>query len=291
VKFVFIEAEKANFSIKAMCRVLEVSCSGFFAWRRRPPSTRTREDVKLSVEISAIYQRSRGTYGSPRIHAELRSRSLDVGRRRVARLMRERGLVARPPRRTKRTTESDDRLPIATNVLERRFDVDQPNRVWVTDITYVRTWQGWLYLAVVIDLFARRVVGWAMADHLRTELVLDALAMAIGRRMPDAGLVHHSDRGCQYASDAYRTVLERHGVVCSMSRKGNCWDNAVVESFFSTLKTELVHRHPWPTRAAAQAAIAEWIEVFYNRHRRHSSIGYVSPADYETIHQLAAQAA
>lgn len=215
-----------------------------------------------------------------------------VGRKRVAAIMRRKGLVGRPRRRFRRTTEVDANLAVAPNILAREFTTSAPNQAWATDITYVRTWEGWLYLAVVIDLFSRRVVGWATADHLRTELCLDALAMAIGRRLPDSGLVHHSDRGCQYASDDYRRVLTNHGLTCSMSRKGNCWDNAVVESFFSGLKTELVYRHAWRTRAEASAAITEWIEVFYNRHRRHSTLGQVSPADLEDFHRRnAAQAA
>lgn len=291
MRFTFIEAEKANYKVAMLCRVLEVSRSGFYAWRKRPPSEHDRRDAQLGVEVAAIFEESRGTYGSPRVHAELQRRDVLVGRGRIARIMQEKGLLARPPKRTRKTTESDDRLPVANNVLERRFTVSEPNRVWVTDITYVRTREGWLYLAVIIDLFSRRVIGWAAADHLRTDLVIEALANALGLRVPEAGLVHHSDRGCQYASDVYRVTLERHGIVCSMSRKGNCWDNAVVESFFSTLKTELIHRRGWATHREARSAIAEWIEVFYNRHRIHSTLGYLSPADFENNHRTAAQAA
>jgi len=268
VTFTFIRTEKARFPIAMLCRVLEVSRSGFYAWCRRPPSARALVDFKLGVEVASIFEESRSTYGSPRVHAELRHRELEVGRRRVARIMRQKGLAGRLPRRTRKTTRSDDALPIAPNVLARNFTAEQPKRAWVTDITYVRTREGWLYLAAVIDLFSRRVIGWSADDHLRTELVAGALTMAIALRVPQAGLVHHSDRGCQYASDVYRSALDRNGIVFSMSRKGNCWDNAVVESFFSTLKTEMIHRRAWSTRAEAKAAIGEWIEAFYNRRAR-----------------------
>ena len=201
------------------------------------------------------------------------------------------GLIGLPVKRFQRTTHSDHQPPVAPNVLDRAFDAAQPNQRWSTDITYVWTWEGWLYLAVVLDLFSRRVVGWALQPHLRTTLALDALEMALGRRGPAAGLVHHSDRGCQYAADAYQRVLRAHGVVCSMSRKGNCWDNAVTESFFATLKTELVHRQPWPTRRGIQDAVAAYIEGFYNPYRLHSSLGYVSPNDYERRQARQAQRA
>jgi transposase InsO family protein len=212
---------------------------------------------------------------------DLKEDGFEVGRRRVARLMREEGLTGSPPRPYKRTTDSKHNDKVADNVLDRHFTVDAPNKVWATDITYVRTWQGWMYLAVVIDLFSRRVVGLATATHMRTELVLDALSMALDRRVPDAGLLHHSDRGSQYASGAYRDALRDNGIVCSMSRKGNCWDNAVVESFFGTLKKELIHRRPWATVRSAHEAIAHYIEFFYNSRRKHSTLGYLSPAAYE----------
>ncbi|MBK6917963.1 MAG: IS3 family transposase [Deltaproteobacteria bacterium] len=292
VRFEFIQAERANFPVAMMCRLLEVSRSGFYASRRRPPSARSAETVRLEVAIAVAHSTSRKTYGSPRVHAEVRAAGWAVGRKRVAAIMRRKGLVGRARRRFRRTTEVDPNLAIAPNILDREFRMSAPNQTWATDITYVRTWEGWLYLAVVIDLFSRRVVGWAVADHIRTELCLDALSMAIGRRLPDAGLVHHSDRGCQYASDDYRRILRRHGLTCSMSRKGNCWDNAVAESFFSGLKTELIYRHAYRTRADAAKAITEWIEVFYNRHRRHSTLGMLSPADFEDFHRRnAAQAA
>jgi transposase InsO family protein len=292
VRFEFIRAEKAHFPVEMMCRLLEVSSSGFYAWCRRPESARRRDDAKLTVAITVAHERSRQTYGSPRVHAELRAQGTRVSRKRIARIMRQQGLAGRHRRRFRRTTEVDPALAVAPNVLDRNFEPTEPNRVWATDITYVRTWEGWLYLAVVIDLFSRRVVGWAIADHMRTELCLDALKMACGRRLPDVGLVHHSDRGCQFASADYRAALNDSGITCSMSRKGNCWDNAVVESFFSTLKTELLYRITCRTKLETSNTVTEWIEVFYNRHRRHSNLGMVSPADFEDFHRRnAAQAA
>jgi transposase InsO family protein len=277
----FIQAEKAHYPVRVMCRVLQVSPSGFYAWARRPPSARSRQSEALKPVIAEAHRTSRGTYGSPRVHADLPHQGFVVGRKRVARLMREQGLVGRRPRRYRVTTDSAHEFPIARNVVGRKFVVSEPNRLWATDITYVRTWEGWLYLAVVLDLYSRRVVGWAMADHMRTELVLEALGMAVGQRLPNGRLVHHSDRGSQYASAVYRQVLAEHDITCSMSRAGDCWDNAVVESFFGTLKVELVDTRPWPTRRAARSAIHEYIAVFYNRQRRHSFLGYLTPADYE----------
>lgn len=291
MRYPFILAEKANFPVALLCRVLQVSRSGFYAWCERDPSPRELEDRKLTVEISAIHKASHQTYGSPRVHAELQARQVAVSRKRIARLMRETGLTGLPPRPFRRTTDSHHDRPVAENVLNRNFDVTAPNQAWATDITYIRTWEGWLYLAVVMDLFSRRVVGWAVADHLRTDLVLQALHMALGLRQPEPGLLHHSDRGSQYASEAYREELSKRGIGCSMSRRGDCWDNAVVESFFGTLKTELIYRRPWPSRRDAVAAVAEYCEVFYNRHRRHSYLGYLSPANYEEAFETAALAA
>ena len=222
-------AEKA-FPVRWMCKHLEVSCSGFYAWRSRPESEHTRRDRVLGVRIAAVHGENRGVYGSPRIYDELQADGEAVSKKRVARLMREKALSGKAPRRFKRTTDSSHGLPVAKNILDRKFTVDRPNEVWVGDITYVRTWEGWLYVAVVLDLYSRRVVGWAVADHMRTELALDALKMAINLRNPGPGLIHHSDRGSQYASLEYRAELDRHGIVCSMSRKGDCWDNAVAES-------------------------------------------------------------
>jgi putative transposase len=281
VKFAFIHAEKATLATAPLCAALGVSRSGYYAWSRRPPSERAVGDSKLIPVIRACHAQSRATYGSPRIHRDLQSLDYRVSRKRVARLMRREGLSARPPRRYRATTESRHTLPVAPNVVARNFHAEGPNRVWVTDMTYVWTWEGWLFLAAIVDVFSRRIVGWAVADHLRTELALEALGMALGMRQPGEGLVHHSDRGCQYASDVYRSELAARGIVCSMSRVGDCWDNAVAESFFATLKTELIHRRPWPTKHEAKAAIHDYIGAFYNPHRRHSSLGYLSPMDYE----------
>jgi transposase InsO family protein len=238
-------------------------------------------DRRLLVEVKAAHHASRGTYGSPRLHRELTECGHTVGRHRVARLMRENALQGKRRRRFRNTTQSNHRYPVAENALARRFEVNQPNAAWVTDITYVWTWEGWLYLCVILDLYSRRVVGWAMSERIDQALTLTALQMALQARVPGAGLLHHSDRGSQYAAHAYRDMLGEHGIVCSMSRKGNCWDNAVAESFFATLKVELVYDSVFPTRSRATAAIFEYIEAFYNRVRRHSFLGYVSPVDFE----------
>jgi putative transposase len=266
-----------------MCRVLEVSRQGFYAWCQRRASRHRLDDDRLAARIKAIHAGSRGRYGSPRVHAQLRREGARVGKKRVERLMREQGLEARRKRKFRRTTDSNHDLPVAPNVLERDFDTDGPNQVWVTDITYVSTLEGWLYLAAILDLFSRRVVGWAMSTSLDRGLALDALHMALQGRQPPAGLVHHSDRGCQYASHDYRRLLDAHGIVCSMSRKGDCWDNAVAESFFGGLKSELVNAADFATRAEARTAIFEYIEVFHNRQRLHSSLGYLTPVEYEAL--------
>ena len=281
MKFAFVCAEKAWAPVSVLCRVLDVSRSGFYAWQERGPSARRVEDEKLTVQIAAIHKASGDTYGSPRVHAELEADGVDVGRKRVARLMVSAGLESCRKRRFKVTTDSTHALPVAENILDRKFEVDAPDVAWVTDITYVWTAEGWLYLAAILDLFSRRVVGLAMSQHIDRALVLEALRNAVGRRVPNAGLVHHSDRGSQYASGDYQNALDALGVVCSMSRKGNCWDNAVAESFFATVKTELVYRRRFATRAEAREAIFDFIEVFYNRRRRHSTLGYVSPVDFE----------
>jgi putative transposase len=265
-----------------MCRVLEVSRSGLYAWRRRPrPAPRVRRDIELRAQISAIHAESRGTYGSPRVHAQLRHDDVQVGRTRVERLMREEGLRGRVRRRFRRTTDSEHAYPVAPNTLERQFTVQAPDRVWAGDITHIPLAMGSCFLAVLVDLFSRRVVGWAMAEHMRTELVEDALDAALGAREPAPNMIHHSDRGSQYASTAYREKLAHLGIQASMSRRGDCYDNAVVESFFGTLKQELVRDARWKTHTEARAAIHDYIEVFYNRRRLHSSIGYRSPADFE----------
>lgn len=265
-----------------MCSCLGIARSGYYDWRDREPSDRTKQNESLSKEIATVFDDSRGNYGSPRVHAELVERGHKVNIKRIARLMAKMGLFGRRRPKFQKTTNSDHDRPTAPNVLARKFEAAEPDQAWVADITYVWTMQGWMYLAVIIDLFSRRVVGWSMAEHMRTELVLDALHAALGSRMPsEQGLVFHSDRGSQYAADAYRDALVSAGITCSMSRRGNCWDNAVAESFFSTLKTELVHKVIFTTREAAKTTIAEWIEVFYNGKRRHSSIGYLAPAEFE----------
>ncbi len=290
MRFAFIEEEKASFPVALMCRVLKVSRAGFYAWRSRPGPTRTRQDQVLAAVVATIYTNNRGCYGSPRVQVELRERGHCVGRKRVARLMREQGLSARYKRRYRRTTDSRHNFAISANVLARRFAVTRPNAAWVTDITYIWTLEGWLYLAVILDLFSRRIVGWSMSERIDRQLVVDCLQMALAHRQPSDGLIHHSDRGSQYASHDYQRLLADHRIVGSMSRRGDCWDNAVAESFFATLKTELVYQSHWQTRAAARTAIFEYIESFYNRRRRHSSLAYLSPVDFERLYgeQLAA---
>lgn len=272
-----------------LCRALGVSKSGYYAWQKREPSRREERDGELLAQIREAHARSRRTYGSPRVHAELRAEGTRCSRKRVARLMRAAGLSARRPRRAVRTTDSRHSLPVAANLLGRDFTAPAPDRRWAADITYVPTAEGWLYLAVILDLFSRRVVGHACAATLATVLVAEALALACGRRRPSAGLLHHSDRGSQYASAEYQARLSEVGAQCSMSRRGDCYDNAAVESFFSTLKTELIHGRRYATRAEARAEIFEYVEVFYNRERRHSALGYLSPAEYEA-RQVAASA-
>lgn len=281
MKFAAISEQTDDLDVAWMCRVLGVSRSGYYAWKSRPLSARAKSDLDLIPKIEAIFHRRRRAYGSPRIARELRDFGTRVSEGRVARLMSIRGLFARPTKRFRKTTDSKHDNPIAPNLLQRRFYAEQPNQAWVADITYVRTWNGWLYLAVILDLHSRRVVGWATAPHMRTKLVLDALQRAVRDRKPPAGMIHHSDRGSQYASADYRGFLRRHQVQCSMSRKGDCWDNAVAESFFSTPKTELIHRQSFPTRRAAAEAIRNYIEDFYNPIRKHSAVGYVSPIEYE----------
>lgn len=266
-----------------MCRVLGVSRSGYYAWARRPTSQRDIANAALAQEVVKVHEASRRTYGSPRVFAELRRQGSRVGRHRVARMMRKQGLVGRMKRRFRRTTDSAHEHPIAENLLARQFQASAPGQAWVADITYLWTDEGWLHLAVVIDLYSRRVVGWAMEDHLRTELALKALRMALATRPPQGQLIHHSDRGTQYASNDYRGMLEANGVTASMSRKGNCWDNAVAESFFGTLEIELVDGARWITRDQAKTAVFEYIEVFYNRQRLRSTNGYRSPAEYEQV--------
>lgn len=270
-----------------MCRALGVSKAGYYAWCDREPSLRAKQDAVLRLEIAAIHRISRETYGSPRVHQELRVRGIRCSRKRVARLMRTYDLVAKIRRRYKVcTTFSKHNLPIAQNLADRRFDITELNRLWVGDITYVQTDEGWLYLAALLDAASRRVIGWSCKDHLGTDIVLEPLRMALRERKTASGVIVHSDRGCQYASHAHRALLESNGFHCSMSRAGNCYDNAVAESFFATLKNELIYRRHWSTRREAQVAIDAWISNWYNRHRRHSKLGYLSPVEYELRQEL-----
>lgn len=282
MKFAWIEEHRRRFDVELMCRVMDVSRSGYYAWRDRPVSVRQARRAKVIERIKDVHDESRGTYGSPRVTVELKEQGVAVSENTVARYMRAAGVSVRPKRSfVPRTTDSAHPHPIAPNVLDRNFEASAPDAKWVCDLTYIWTDEGWLYLSVVLDLFSRRVVGWSMNDHLRSEGVAGALSMALKGRRPGAGLVHHSDRGVQYACGDYRQLLNEHGIVASMSRSGNCYDNAVAESFFGTLKTELVHRTRYATRAEARASVFEWIECWYNRKRRHSSLGYLSPEAFE----------
>jgi putative transposase len=264
---------------------MQVSRSGYSDWQKRLPSRRALEEQALLTSVRQAHQQSKGTYGSPRIYKQLREEGILCSRNRLVRLMQKHQITARPLRRFIVTTDSNHELPVADNRLNRQFTADAPNRKWTADISYVWTGEGWLYLAVVLDLFSRRVVGWAMSQTLERSLVLEALQMALLSRKPSAGLLCHSDRGSQYASSDYQEALKQAGAVCSMSRKGNCYDNAPTESFFASLKRELVYRTAFATRQEARAAIFEWIAVWYNRKRRHSAIGYVSPEAFEQQHQ------
>jgi putative transposase len=273
-----IRAHVGRCSVRLMCRALAVSTSGYYAWVARPESCRTAENRRLVAEIRVIHAESRSTYGSPRIHATLQAQGHQVSLHRVARLMRAGCIRAKTIKPWRTTTDSAHPYPVVPNTLNRQFAVTHPNRVWAGDITYVWTAEGWLYLAVVLDLYSRRIIAWGMGSRLTQELALATLTMAIEHRRPASGVLHHTDRGAQYAATLYRELLAGHGLTASMSRRGNCWDNAVVESFFHTLKTELVYHRRYRTRAEAQQDIFEWIEVFYNRTRRHSTLGYRSPA-------------
>jgi putative transposase len=281
MRFAFIDVEKVHYPVTVLCRVMQVQRSGFYAWLHRPPCSRVKQDGVLGAHIDTAFTVGRGTYGSPRVHAELAAKGVHTSKRRIERLMRKGGLCALRKRRFTRTTLSRHRLPIAPNLLVRNFTVGAPNRVWTTDLTYIWTLQGWLYLAVMLDLFSRRVVGWAMSASLDDSLAISALNMAIQTRRPQRGLIHHSDRGSQYCSNDYLAVLHANGIVRSMSRKADCWDNAVSESFFGTLKQELVFRCELQSRADAKTTIFEYLEVFYNPKRRHSTLGFLSPNDFE----------
>ena len=281
MRFRFIDVARKDFPVQRLCRVLGVSPSGYFAWKSRPASRRQRDDMVMLAHVRTAFALSNGTYGSPRMVRELRDSGLAIGRRRTARLMRENGLRARQKRRFKRTTDSLHAFPVAPNLLDQDFAASGPNEKWGADISYVWTREGWLYLAVVIDLFARRVVGWATSDRLHRELALSALRRAIAVRCPPAGLIHHADRGSQYCSADYQAALKKHGILISMSGKGNCFDNAMVETFFKTLKAELVWRTTFQSRSEANAAIGRYVDGFYNPIRRHSALDFISPAQFE----------
>jgi transposase InsO family protein len=282
MRFRFIEDRRVDYPVTIICNLLDVSRAGYYAWRSRPESRRSAANRDLVADIKRVHRDTCERYGSPRIHEELKAQGRGVSRGRIERLMRHHGIraiMARP--RRVRTTDSRHDFPIAPNLLKRNFVAAVPNRVWLADITYVETDQGWLYLAAVMDLYSRRIVGWAMQDHLRAELPLAALRMAISAKRPDPGLIHHSDRGVQYASSDYRKAMQSAGLKASMSRRADCYDNAPMESFFHTLKTELVHHRQYATRTEASHDIFAYIEGFYNRTRRHSAIGYISPIEME----------
>lgn len=277
-------AEKANYPIALMCRTLGVSRTAFHAWQSRPPSERTLEDERLTELIRAIHERARGVYGARRIHAELRhAHGIRVGRKRVERLMREAGISGLITKKRRRTTIRVPGVRVASDLVERDFKPPALDLLWVADITYLQSWEGTVYLAAVIDCFSRCVVGWSMGDHMRTELVVDALQMALARRRPKTGLVHHSDQGSQYVSLAFGQRCRDNGVALSMGSKGDAYDNAVCEAFFATLKKELIRRRSWPTRRELQSAVFDYIETFFNRQRRHSTLGYLSPHEFERI--------
>lgn len=284
MKFEVIRAEQANFSISLMCRALRVSRSGYYAWTQRPPSDRAREDEKLKVLVHEAHARSRCTYGSPRVHRALNKQGFSVSRKRVIRLMQEEKLVARQRRRYRSTTMSDHDQPVAGNILDRRFEASAPNQRWVGDTTELVTPSGKLYLAVIVDLFSRYVVGWALSAMNDRHLVIRALEAALRHRRPAEGLLHHSDQGSTYASEDYQRVLAAHGIECSMSRRGNCYDNAAMESWFSTLKSELGER--FESASDAKVRLYDYIEVFFNQQRMHSAIGYASPAEFKRAHEM-----
>jgi putative transposase len=289
MKFAFIHAEKASFPIAPMCRLLGVTRQGYYAYASRPPPEKRAAELTLRAQVARIHSESRGTYGSPRTLRELRAAGFQASKRRVERAMRALGLQGCQRGRFRTTTKANPAHPVAPNILNRQFVASRPNQRWVTDITYIWTDEGWCYLAAILDLFSRRIVGWALDATLTTSLPLLALDAALRRRAPGSGLQHHSDRGCQYTSQAYQAALQEQGIEVSMSRKGNCWDNAVAESFFATLKTELIHRQTWPSRVALRAAVFEYIEIFYNRQRLHSTLDFKTPDQVET--EYAAQVA
>jgi transposase InsO family protein len=284
VIFSFIDEHRTRWPVKLMCSAFDVSTSGFYAWLSRPQSDQERRRAAILEEVRRIHLEFKQRYGSPRVHAELKDWGIGCCVNTVARLMHEYDIHARTARKFCHTTDSNHKQPVAENLLDRQFDPSAPNKVWLADITYIWTREGWLYLAAVEDLFSRMVVGWSMAEHMESRLVVDALGMAVARRLPEEGLMAHSDRGSQYASEHYQGLLLEYGIECSMSGKGQCWDNAPMESFFASLKKELVHDEDYHTRAQARGSIFEYIEAFYNPKRRHSALGYLSPAEFEKRH-------
>lgn len=281
MRFHLIDAQKAELPIDRICDLLEVSVSGYYAWKHRGPSQRQLDDMVLLAHIRAHFETSNGTYGSPRMHAELREENLTVGRHRIARLMRDNGLKANQKRRFKKTTDSHHGGPVSANLLDQDFSCDGPDQKWGVDISYVWTGEGWLYLAIVLDFYSRRIVGWATSSRLKRDLALRALHRAIAMRQPPPGLIHHSDRGSQYCSDDYRRLVKRAGMISSMSGKGNCYDNAIVETVFKTIKSELIWRTSYQTRWQAEKSIGHYIDGFYNPVRRHSALAYKSPITFE----------
>ncbi len=279
----FIAKYQHEYPITAMCRVLEVSVSGYYAWRKRTPSQHSREDAQLAEKVKRAFQANRRVYGSPRVHAELHAQGIHCGRKRVARLMREQGLSAQRPRHRTITTQSEKGVQVAPNLLQRDFHAEAPDQKWVADTTYIWTREGWLFLAVVLDLFSRMVVGWSMAAIQDATLVVQALQMALTRRCPQAGLLHHSDRGSTYTSESYQALLQQEGMRVSMSRTADCYDNAAMESFFHSFKGECIDSESFQTRAQARSTTFDYIECFYNRSRRHSTLNYMSPLSYEQV--------
>jgi transposase InsO family protein len=288
MKYIFISDNRGRYKVGRMCNVLKVSRSGYYAWRKRPESKRSRENRKLADQIKLIHMdKYKKAYGSPRIHQELKEKGVPCSQNRVARVMKKEGIRAIVPRKYRATTNSNHKFPVAPNLLKQDFNVKEPNKVLVADITYIATSEGWLYLASVMDLGSRRIKGWAMSDRITQELTLNALNMAITNNPDTKNIIHHSDRGSQYACNEYRKQLKKNGLICSMSRKGNCWDNAPMESFFHTLKTEWAYRFKYKTRKEAKASLFGYIEIFYNRQRRHSALQYMNPCQYEVFKMAA----
>ena len=288
MKYAFIERHHETFTVTRMCDLMAVSQSAYYDWLKRPESARSLEDRRLGEKVKQSHEKSRKTYGARRILKDLVDDNESISRTRVGRLMKQQGLKSKGQRKFKATTNSNHGRPVAPNLLDRAFRVEQPDTVYAGDITYIETGEGWLYLAVLIDLYSRAIVGWAMSERMPAQLANDALMMAIWKRKPPKGLMVHSDRGSQYASDLYQKTIKDNGFICSMSRKGNCWDNAPSESFFHTLKTELTYHRRYQTRQEAKQEIFEYIEVFYNRQRRHSTIGYQTPLGYDKAYRKVA---